>query len=93
VEAVLKPTTRELGELEKQAKLLGRTTRFTAREAGDTIEVLARNGLKTNQILGGVLEASLSLAASVGAELPAAADTMTDVLQVFNLEAEESRKN
>ena len=90
IEAVLKPTTRELEALEKETKRLGRTTKFTAREAAAGTEVLAKNGVKTKDILDGVLESSLNLAASTGAELPASADVLTDVLQVFQLEAKDT---
>ena len=90
IEAVLKPTTRELEALEKETKRLGRTTKFTAREAAAGTEVLAKNGVKTKDILDGVLESSLTLAASVGAELPESADVLTDVLQVFQLEAKDT---
>ena len=90
IEAVLKPTTRELEALEKETKRLGRTTKFTAREAAAGTEVLAKNGVKTKDILEGVLESSLNLAASTGAELPASADVLTDVLQVFQLEAKDT---
>jgi len=92
VEAVLKPTTKELGALEAEAKKLGRTTKFSAREASAGIEILAKNGVKTEAILGGVLASSLKLSASVGADLPEAADTLTDALQVFNLTAADSAR-
>jgi TP901 family phage tail tape measure protein len=91
VEAVLKPTTKQFKALESEAKKLGRTTKFTARESASAIEVLAKNGVSTEKILGGVLENSLLLSASVGAELPDAADTLTDALAIFKLEAKDSR--
>lgn len=90
VEAILKPTTKELKELEEEARRLGRTTKFTAREAAAGIEILAKNGIKTTDILGGMLEASLLLSASVGTDLPSAADVMTDALKIFELKAEDA---
>ena len=93
VEAVLKPTSKQLGILSDEAKRLGRTTQFTTRESTSAIEILAKNGVKTEDILGGVLSASLSLSASVGAELPQASDTLTDALQVFSLKASQAQES
>lgn len=90
VKAVLSPTTKELKALEKETKRLGRTTKFSAREAAQGVEILAKNGVKTEAILGGVLEAALNLSASTGSELPDAADTLTDALAVFKLEASDA---
>lgn len=91
VEAVLQPTAAEMVLLTEETQRLGRETKFTARESAAAVEVLAKNGITTQQILGGVLESSLLLAASTGATLPAAADTVTDALKVFGLEAEQAR--
>lgn len=91
VEAVLKPTTKEFNALEAEAKRLGRTTRFSAREAASGIEILAKNGVKTEKILGGMLESSLMLSASLGADLAESADVLTDAMSVFNLEASKAK--
>ena len=90
VEAILAPTTKQLRALEKEALRLGRTTQFTSTEAAEGIEILAKNGVKTEAILSGVLEASLALAASTGAGLTESADTLTDVLAIFEISAEDA---
>lgn len=83
VRAVLRPTDVEFRLLSKTAEDLGRTTKFTAAEAASGMEMLARNGLKTAQILGGATDATLNLAAAAGSELAPAADAITDIMVNF----------
>jgi TP901 family phage tail tape measure protein len=90
IEAVLKPTNKELAALEAESKRLGRTTKFSATQAASAIEVLAKNGVKTEKILGGMLEASLKLSASLGSDLAASADVLTDAMSVFSIEGEKA---
>ena len=77
----------QIEALEAQARKLGETTKFSATESAQAIEILLRNGLDTETILGGALEASLDLAAATGASLPRAADVITDAMAQFRLEA------
>jgi len=77
----------EFVELSNKAKELGKTTKFSAIESASAIEVLAKNGLKFDQILGGALDASLLLAASTGSEIPEAADLATDAMLIFGKKA------
>lgn len=84
VKAVMSSLTgEEFATLSAKARELGATTRYSATEAASAIEMLAKNGLKTEDILGGALEASLAMAAATGAELPQAADIATDAMLVF----------
>ncbi len=83
VRAVLRPTDVEFKLLTKTAEELGRTTVFTAAQAASGMEMLARNGLKTSQILGGATDATLNLAAAAGSELAPAADAITDIFVNF----------
>jgi TP901 family phage tail tape measure protein len=83
VRAVLRPTEVEFRLLTRTAEELGRTTKFTAAEAAAGMEMLARNGLKTSQILGGATDATLNLAAAAGSELAPAADAITDIMVNF----------
>ncbi len=87
VRAALGATGDEFIALSDRAKELGRTTQFSASEAAGAIEVLAKNGLDAAQILGGALDASLTLAAASGSDLGASADAATDVMLSFGLEA------
>lgn len=83
VEAATGASADELQAMSDLARELGKSTTFSAGEAADAVEMLAKNGLGASQILGGALEASLHLAAAGGAELASAADLTTDVLANF----------
>ena len=84
VQAVLQATAEETKSLEEEALRLGSSTQFTARQSAQGIELLARNGLQAEQILGGALEGSLNLAAATGIEdLGLSADILTDALSNF----------
>lgn len=86
VQAVLRPTADEFAALRDLAAELGRTTQFTAAQAADGLEMLARNGLNATQILEGTAEATLKLAAAAGSELAPAADVVTDLMLNFKRE-------
>ena len=77
----------QIAALKAKARQLGETTKFSATESANAIEILLRNGQDTEAILGGALEASLDLAAATGASLPRAADVITDAMAQFRLEA------
>ncbi|WP_118138597.1 phage tail tape measure protein [Oceanicella sp. SM1341] len=77
----------ELDQLAAKARELGRTTAFSASEAADAAEVLVRNGVSVQEILGGALDASLTLASATGGQLASAADLATDVMAQFGLTA------
>lgn len=87
VKAVLRPTGDEFARLSALAEELGRTTKFTAREAADGMEMLARNGLKASQILGGAMQSTLDLASAAGADLQSVADVTTDIMNNFGMAA------
>lgn len=61
-------------------------------EAADAIELLGRNGLKVEQIMGGAAEATVLLANATGADFGPAADTATDTMAIFNIKASEMTK-
>lgn len=79
----------EFTELRAKAKELGETTKFSAIQSAGALEVLAKNGLNFEQIMGGALDASLLLAASTGSEIPEAADLATDAMLIFGKEAKD----
>lgn len=79
----------EFEGLSSAAREMGRTTRYSATEAAEAIEILAKNGLSSSDILGGALSASLQLAASSGANLADAGDLATDVMLNFGKAAGE----
>lgn len=88
VKAVLNPTEEEFKKLTEQAEILGATTKFSALETAEGTEMLARNGLNAQQILGGALEATLNLAAATGTDIATAADIATDAMASFWLQTE-----
>ena len=73
----------DMAAFEKLARDLGKSTTFSAGEAAEAIEMLAKNGVSTADILGGALTASLDLAAASGSDLASAADLSTDVMLNF----------
>ena len=64
------------------ARQTGASTAFTAQQAADAIEVLAKNGLDTEAILQGALRATVNLAGGLGSELAPSADLVTDMTLV-----------
>lgn len=89
VDAALGASSAEIAQLRDMAKELGATTQFSASQAADAIEMLAKNGLNASQILGGALEASLLLSAASGGDLSASADLATDVMLNFGKTADD----
>lgn len=87
VEAATRAGEADMGRLSDAAKELGATTAFTAMQAAEAIEVLAKNGVSVADILDGALSSSVSLASALGAEMAPAADLVTDLMQQFGLEA------
>lgn len=76
-----------MDEMSRVAIRMGAETRYSALEAADAMNTLARNGLDAAQITGGALAASLDIAAASGAGLSDAADLATDVMLAFGLSA------
>ncbi|MAU43755.1 MAG: phage tail tape measure protein [Yangia sp.] len=87
VEAATRAGEGAMARLSGAAKTLGATTSFTAMEAAEAIEVLAKNGVSVTDILDGALTSSVALAGGLGAEIAPAADLVTDLMQQFGLEA------
>lgn len=88
VKAVSGATADEFAKLEHQAKELGRTTQFTARDAADAMGFLAMAGMRTNDILGAMPNV-LTLAASAQLDMARAADITTNILSGYGLAVEE----
>ncbi|RWR09707.1 phage tail tape measure protein [Paenirhodobacter populi] len=86
---LLRATSDEMEALEDLSLKLGATTKFSAGEAAEGIEMLAKNGLSASQVLGGALKGSLETAIVGGAGLSDAADVVTDAMASFGVRAEE----
>jgi TP901 family phage tail tape measure protein len=92
VQALSGATAKEMEVLTAKAKELGRTTQFSATEAAQGIETLLKNGLNTQQVMNGALDATLGLAAATKTSLANAADIATDAMLQFNLQATDLNK-
>ena len=91
VGAVGLQTRAQIAPLEALALELGRTTKFTAIEAANAMEMLARAGFNTNEILSatpGVLYA----AAASGLEIAEVADHVSNALKGMGLAADQASR-
>src|SRR5699024_11844849 len=77
--------------LRDQAKDMGMTTRFSATEAAEGQEMLARAGFSTNEIVS-ALPPVLDLAAAGAVDLGDAADITSNILSGFGMEATETAR-
>lgn len=75
-----------MDELRQAALDAGASTVFSATEAANAIEELAKAGLSAKDILSGGLKGSLDLAAAGGLEVADAAGIAATALKTFNLE-------
>lgn len=91
VKAVSNASTEDFAAMQKEAKRLGETTRYTATEAAGALENLTRNGLSAQQAtkaLSGVLQ----LAQANAIELANAADILTNTMNAFGLSVNDTAR-
>ena len=89
VQAVTGATGDAFDRIAEQSRNLGATTQFTATQAAEAQTFLGRAGFDTNEILAAT-PGLLSLAAAGQLDLARAADIASNVVQGFNLEAEQT---
>ncbi|MBP1967973.1 myosin heavy subunit [Virgibacillus natechei] len=89
VESISGATGSELEALEDQAKELGQTTKYSASESAEGMEMLARAGFDTSEIISS-MPGLLDLAASSNMDLGRAADITSNIISGFGMEAEEA---
>lgn len=89
VQAVSGATGKAYQELRAKAEELGAKTRFSATEAGQGMENLARAGWKTGQIMSGIGPV-LSFATANAIDLGSAAGIVADGLSQFGLQAQDT---
>ena len=89
VGAVSLQTRKQIAPLEEMALNLGRTTKFTATQAANAMEVLSRAGFNTNEILQAT-PAVLSAAAASGLEIAEVADHVSNALKGMGLETNQA---
>ena len=91
VQAISGATGDELEALRNKAREMGRTTKYSAKDAADSLGFMALAGWDADQMIDG-LDGVLNLAAASGMDLAEASDLVTDYLSAFGLEAKDSAK-
>ncbi len=86
VEALSGASAQEIAALTDQAKLLGATTQFTAKQAADAMGYMAMAGWDAEEMLSG-MDGVLSAAAASGEDLALVSDIITDSMSAFQLTA------
>ncbi|MFI3271942.1 MAG: phage tail tape measure protein [Pseudomonadota bacterium] len=91
VGAVSRASAQDMELLTKQARELGASTQFSAREAAEAQQYLAMAGFTVQQNLA-ALPSVLNLAAATAMDLGRASDISSDILSAFGLEAKEMNR-
>ncbi|BDR64419.1 phage tail tape measure protein [Clostridium tetani] len=89
IQAVTGATGEEYAKLQAKAEALGSSTRFSATEAGEGMEALARAGWKTDEVLAGIGE-TLTFATANSIDLGNASSIVANGLSMFGMKAEEA---
>lgn len=89
VQAISGATAEEFKLLEKEAKRLGATTKFTAGESAAAMEKMALAGFSTKDIIAS-MPGVLDLAAASGEDVAMVSDIITDNLTAFNMSAKDT---
>ncbi|NCE66063.1 phage tail tape measure protein [Pseudoflavonifractor sp. 524-17] len=89
VEALSGASAQEMAALAEEAKELGASTKFTAKEAGDAMGYMAMAGWDAADMLQG-MDGVLQLAAASGEDLAMVSDIVTDSLSAFGLTAKDT---
>lgn len=89
VKALSGATANEMKALDKQARQLGSSTKFTATQASEGMQKLALAGWDAQQIMAG-MPGMLDLAAAGSLDLATAADITSDTMQAFGLDAKKA---
>lgn len=88
VRVLTQATTAEFEALTEQAKELGATTQFSARQAAEGMTFLAKAGFDANEVMQ-ALPDTLTLAAAANLELAQSADIVTNILTGLQLPMED----
>lgn len=91
VGAVSQATSADMARLEKAAKQFGATTAFSATEAGQGMEFLARAGFSTDEQIA-ALGPTLNAAAADGIDLATSADIIANTLKGLALPATDAAR-
>lgn len=88
VQAISQASSGEMKQLKEVAAEMGRTTKFSATEAGQGLEYMAMAGWNTQEMISG-LPGVMHLAAASGEELGTVSDIVTDAMTAFGLQADD----
>ena len=91
VQAVGEMTAEQLTVVTEKAKEMGRTTKFTATEAGEAFTYMAQAGWSTEQMLAGI-DGVLALSSADGLDLASTASIVTDSIAAFGLQASDTAR-
>jgi len=91
VRAVTGATEEQFAALSAEARLLGATTQFSAKEAAEGMRFLGQAGFDTNEILAAT-EPALRLAQAGMLDLAEAADIVSNIMSGFGIEAQETQR-
>ncbi len=89
VQVLTSATGEEFKKLRQQARDLGATTAFSAKEAADGMGFLAQSGFEVNEILA-AMPSVLNLAGAAGQDLATTADQLSNIMKAFGLESSEA---
>ncbi|KLU74279.1 TP901 family phage tail tape measure protein (plasmid) [Clostridium botulinum V891] len=89
VQATSQATNNEFKQLWDNAKILGATTAWSAKDASDGMNYLAMAGFKTNEIIS-AMPGLLDLASAAGSDLGVTSDIVSDALTAFGLKAKDT---
>ena len=89
VQAATHETADNMERLRKLALQTGADTAFSANEAADGIEELAKAGVATTDIMGGALQGALDLAAAGTVDVGFAAEAAATAMTQFNIAGEQ----
>lgn len=89
VNAVSRATADELAALTDTARYLGATTEFTATQAGEGIEFLARAGFTAAESIAAI-PAVLNLATAASLDLGRAADVASNIMSAYSIAADDA---
>lgn len=92
IKAVSGATTSQMEAIRKKALQLGADTKFSASQAAQAMEELAKAGLTIPEIMNGAADATVALAAAGEIDLPRAAEIAANAMNTFNLSAEDLPK-
>ncbi|MGN6033537.1 MAG: phage tail tape measure protein, partial [Thermomicrobiales bacterium] len=90
VGSVTGATGKDLSALREEAIRLGADTTFSATESAQAMEILAKAGVSTGDIMAGATEDVLNLAAATGTDVPLSAETAAASMNVFGVSSKDA---